>query len=299
MKKILIAISISTLAIIGYSARTFAQAAPTATTTNFSCSAAPTLSSYENNYGATVVVNATGTIDISTIEVGVLPQGSSGTSYDLSSSESQNSSTQRTYFFSGLSSDTPYTVEAIDSLSEKPIGEITNCDFDTTNTPAPVATTPQQIGGGTLPTAPVNTAASNTALGATSTGTTTSGSGQAVATCSAIQFTTLLNILIWAKCIIGAVIIPGIFTLAFVVFLWGVFKFIRASEDKDKQEGKQFIYMGLIGLFVMVSVWGIISIITNTFGITAAVPLLQTNYLKSGNANSSISPTGTGSGTSQ
>ncbi|MDB5255266.1 MAG: hypothetical protein JWL92_642 [Candidatus Nomurabacteria bacterium] len=102
---------------------------------------------------------------------------------------------------------------------------------------------------------------------------------KAAATCSAIKFKTLLDIAIWAKCIIGAIIIPGIFTLAFVVFLWGVFKFVRSSEKTDKEEGKQFIYMGLIGLFVMVSVWGIIRIVTTTFGLDTAVPLLQTDPL--------------------
>ncbi len=108
---------------------------------------------------------------------------------------------------------------------------------------------------------------------------------QATAACSAIKFKTLLDIAIWAKCIIGAVIIPGIFTLAFVVFLWGVFKFIRSSEKTDKEEGKQFIFMGLIGLFVMVSVWGIIKIATTTFGIDTAVPMLQTDYLSTSKAS--------------
>ncbi len=108
---------------------------------------------------------------------------------------------------------------------------------------------------------------------------------QALATCSAIQFKTLLDIAIWAKCIIGGIVIPGIFTLAFVVFLWGVFKFIRSSEQKDKQESKQFIYMGLIGLFVMTSVWGIIKILGTTLGIDSTVPALQTTTLDINNAS--------------
>jgi hypothetical protein len=99
----------------------------------------------------------------------------------------------------------------------------------------------------------------------------------ATASCNAIAFKTLLDIAIWIKCIIGAVIIPGIFSLAFVVFLWGVFKFIRSSDVKDKQDSKQFIYAGLIGLFVMVSVWGIIKIAATTLGVdSSVVPALQT-----------------------
>jgi hypothetical protein len=108
---------------------------------------------------------------------------------------------------------------------------------------------------------------------------------KAITACTSIKFNTLLDIAIWAKCLIGAVVIPGIFTLAFVVFLWGVFKFIRSPDLKDKNEGKQFIYMGLIGLFVMVSVWGIIKIASTTLGIDSTVPALQTDYLSTSKAS--------------
>ena len=101
----------------------------------------------------------------------------------------------------------------------------------------------------------------------------------AVQSCSAVKFNTVIDIAIWIKCLIGAVVIPGIFSLAFLVFLWGVFKFIRSSDKTDKEDSKQFIFAGLIGLFVMVSVWGIIKILSTTLGIQSTVPMLQTDYL--------------------
>ena len=148
--------------------------------------------------------------------------------------------------------------------------------------------TSQQIGGtasspGTAPsTSAVNSYTDTSYAGNPST---IAPDQAAVKACSAIQFNTILDIAIWAKCIIGAIVIPGIFTLAFVVFLWGVFKFVRSSEQKDKEESKQFIYMGLIGLFVMVSVWGIIKILNTTLGINSTVPTLQTDYLNPSNAS--------------
>ncbi len=144
-----------------------------------------------------------------------------------------------------------------------------------------MATAPQQVAG-SQNTNTVNPSGSNTALATTPS---TYSTTQAGTTCSSIKFKTLLDIAIWIKCIIGAVVIPGIFTLAFVVFLWGVFKFIRSSEQKDKQESKQFIYMGLIGLFVMTSVWGIIKIFATTAGIETVVPTLQTTTLDINNAS--------------
>lgn len=97
--------------------------------------------------------------------------------------------------------------------------------------------------------------------------------------CSNIQFKSALDILIWLKCVIIVAIIPLIFAAAIVVFLWGVFKFMSASDVKGKQEGQRVIWWGILGLFVMVSVWGIIKILSTTLGIESTVPMLQTEYL--------------------
>jgi FtsH-binding integral membrane protein len=85
--------------------------------------------------------------------------------------------------------------------------------------------------------------------------------------------------MIWVKCVIVVAVIPLIFTLAFLVFLWGVLRFMYASESKDKEAAKSFIWWGLVGLFVMVSVWGILRILSDTLGLDTTVPLLQTSYL--------------------
>lgn len=98
--------------------------------------------------------------------------------------------------------------------------------------------------------------------------------------CSAIKFQSILDILIWVKCIIVAAILPLIFSAALLFFLWGVMKFIGASDSTKKEEGKKFIVAGLIGLFVMTSVWGIVRIVGSTFGLDNTVPMLQTTYLK-------------------
>jgi hypothetical protein len=106
-------------------------------------------------------------------------------------------------------------------------------------------------------------------------------SSPALTACSKISFESLLDILIWLKCIIGAAIVPLVFTLAFLFFLWGMVMYIRGADDvKQRAEGKKFIYWGIIGLTVMVSVWGIVKIVNTTFGFGNAVPELQTDYLK-------------------
>lgn len=59
------------------------------------------------------------------------------------------------------------------------------------------------------------------------------------------------------------------FIIALVVFLWGVMEYIRgANNEKKRSEGKQHMLWGIIGFVIMFGVFGIISILTRTFGIS-------------------------------
>lgn len=59
-----------------------------------------------------------------------------------------------------------------------------------------------------------------------------------------------------------------IFALAFVLFLWGVTQFMMHPEDDDvRTQGKNHMIWGLVGMFIMVSVTTIISIIKASLGL--------------------------------
>jgi len=63
-------------------------------------------------------------------------------------------------------------------------------------------------------------------------------------------------------------IISLLFVLALAYFLWGIFEFVRnSSSDEGRKTGIKHMTWGIIGLFVMVSVVGIISIIKNSIGL--------------------------------
>ena len=57
-------------------------------------------------------------------------------------------------------------------------------------------------------------------------------------------------------------------TIAIVVFFWGLISYLAniGGEDAAKK-GIQLMLWGVIALFVMVSVWGIIRLLQNTFGV--------------------------------
>ena len=58
-------------------------------------------------------------------------------------------------------------------------------------------------------------------------------------------------------------LLPSLIGLGFVMFLWGVFKFVKNSEDdKARTEGKKLMLWGIFGLFDMLSVWALVGILT-------------------------------------
>jgi hypothetical protein len=137
------------------------------------------------------------------------------------------------------------------------------------------------VAAGTLGSVSQNTNPTNSGATPPIIAPTPQASSASLLACNKISFDSLLDILIWLKCVIGAAIIPFIFTLAFLFFLWGMTMYIRGSDDvKKREESKKFIYWGIIGLTVMVSVWGIVKIVNTTFGFKNTVPELQTDYLK-------------------
>ncbi len=59
-----------------------------------------------------------------------------------------------------------------------------------------------------------------------------------------------------------------LFGVAMVYFLWGVFVFVRNADNEEKRsEGAMHIFWGIVGIFIMVSVYGILRMFLNTFGI--------------------------------
>jgi large-conductance mechanosensitive channel len=55
------------------------------------------------------------------------------------------------------------------------------------------------------------------------------------------------------------------FAVGIVVFVYGVFQIVWGGEENQKK-GKMSIFGGLIGMFIMLSAWGIVRLISNTVG---------------------------------
>lgn len=64
-------------------------------------------------------------------------------------------------------------------------------------------------------------------------------------------------------------IIGLLFAIALVYFIYGVVKFIaNADNESEREKGKQHIMYSILGLVIMVGVWGIMQLIVNSLGVT-------------------------------
>lgn len=68
--------------------------------------------------------------------------------------------------------------------------------------------------------------------------------------------------------VIEAILNPLIgllFSVAVVYFLWGLFVFIKEQDNADAQEeGKRHMLWGIVGIFLMFAVYGILEIVVAT-----------------------------------
>ena len=63
-------------------------------------------------------------------------------------------------------------------------------------------------------------------------------------------------------------IISLLFVVATAVFLWGIVTYLTAAGDENKlSTGKTYILWGIVALFVMLVVWGLVELLITTFNV--------------------------------
>lgn len=92
--------------------------------------------------------------------------------------------------------------------------------------------------------------------------------------CDGKNIGTLGDIFGWATCLLSNAIVPLLFSAALAIFIFGVVKFIGNSDSKEKGKGRDFMIWGVVGLFVMISVWGLVNVLNVTFGVRNVIPQL-------------------------
>jgi len=70
-------------------------------------------------------------------------------------------------------------------------------------------------------------------------------------------------------------IVPLLIGLGVVVFIYGVLILMFSEGGEKKEEGKQYMLWGIIGIFVMVSVWGLVNILSGSFQLNNTPPVIK------------------------
>ena len=79
------------------------------------------------------------------------------------------------------------------------------------------------------------------------------------------------------------VVITIVFVLAILVFGWGVVKYIASAGNPEKEkEARSFLWWGVIGIFVLASVFGLVRFIGSSLNVgqeqgTINIPKVQPN----------------------
>lgn len=62
------------------------------------------------------------------------------------------------------------------------------------------------------------------------------------------------------------ILMPMVVALTVLALMWGLFQYVRGGAE-EKEKGKSIMIYGIIAIAVMVSVYGLVRILQNTFGI--------------------------------
>jgi uncharacterized membrane protein len=65
-------------------------------------------------------------------------------------------------------------------------------------------------------------------------------------------------------------LIPLAITAGVLYFIWGVIKYITAKDEEKQTEARSTMISGIIGLFVIISIWGLVRVVQKTFDIEGA-----------------------------
>ncbi len=86
----------------------------------------------------------------------------------------------------------------------------------------------------------------------------------------------LKGFLVEIKKLLGDVI-PLLVALAIIYFFWGLVQFLKNAGDvKTHEDGKNKIIWGLLAIFVMLSIAGILELIGSTLGLDTGILVAPT-----------------------
>jgi len=87
-----------------------------------------------------------------------------------------------------------------------------------------------------------------------------------------LHATTLTSVVVALTGVIDSFVKAGV-AVALLIFIWGIVKVVIAmnsggASNDSITKGRQHMFWGLVGLFVIVSVWGLVALLGTLFGVS-------------------------------
>ena len=86
--------------------------------------------------------------------------------------------------------------------------------------------------------------------------------------CSTLPNDSFSDIVGMVICIINRYLVPLGFAVAMVLFVFGVVSYVAKGGDEEaRKKGREFIMWGIVAIFMMVSIFGFVKLLDNTFNL--------------------------------
>lgn len=63
------------------------------------------------------------------------------------------------------------------------------------------------------------------------------------------------------------IVVPIAITLALIYFIWQVIQYVIAADEESKTDKRQKMLYGVVGLFVIIAIWGLVNFIASYLGV--------------------------------
>ncbi len=74
------------------------------------------------------------------------------------------------------------------------------------------------------------------------------------------------DIINFATCLLTKGIVPLLVALATAAFVWGIIQyFLNPDNEEKKKKANSYMLWGIIALFVIITMWGLVGILSATF----------------------------------
>ena len=63
------------------------------------------------------------------------------------------------------------------------------------------------------------------------------------------------------------IVVPIAITLALIYFIWQVVQYVIAADEEQKTDARKKMLYGVVGLFVIIAIWGLVNFIGAYLGV--------------------------------